>query len=207
MSHIAERRVRVFLADDHVAVRAGIAGLLADYPGIVVAGSAGDREATLHAVIDLVPDVCLLDLQMPGGGLALIRTLRSVAPSMAIVVFTMYGADAYRDHCLAAGATDFLNKGCSPDELADVILHAARAPGRSGPGAVAAHRPPPPVRLSARETEVLLRIATGSEAKEIARDLGISVKTVSTFRARGMRKIGAGSTAELVRWAMTEGLV
>lgn len=207
MSHTSDRRVRVFLADDHVAVRAGIAGLLADYPGIVVAGSAGDREATLHAIIDLVPDVCLLDLQMPGGGLALIRTLRSVAPSMAIVVFTMYGADAYRDHCIAAGAADFLNKGCSPDELADVILRAARVPGRSGPGALAARGTPPSLRLSPRETEVLLRIATGSEVKEIARDLGISVKTVSTFRARGMRKIGAGSTAELVRWAMTEGLV
>lgn len=207
MNGRGDGRIRVFLADDHVAVRAGIAGLLADESGLVVVGVAGDRDGTLHGVIDHAPDVCLLDLQMPGGGLALIRTLRAVAPAMAIVVFTMYGAEAYREHCLAAGAADFLNKGCAPDELSAVIVRAARGP-RARPGS----RPGRPgavrtaARLSARETEVCVRLAAGAGVKEIAAELGVSVKTVSTFRARGMAKLGVSSTAELVRWAIAEGL-
>ncbi len=206
MNGRAEPRIRVFLADDHLAVRAGIAGLLGDEPEIVVVGGAGDRDTTLHGVIDLAPDLCLLDLQMPGGGLSLIRTLRAVAPAMAVVVFTMYGAGAYRDHCLAAGAADFLNKGCAPDELSAVIVRAARgARSRSTRRRPVVERAAT-VRLSAREVEVCSRLAAGLGVKEIAAELGVSVKTVSTFRARGMAKLGLTSTAELVRWAIAEGL-
>lgn len=210
--------VRVLIADDHTLVRESLAGLLqADGDVEVVAQAANGAEA-IEKALQARPDVVVTDLSMAGlGGLEVIRRLREALPATRVLVLTMHQEDEYVLQAVRAGASGYLVKDAAPAELLAAVraLHAGR--GHFGPQAARAlaERLQHPERmvddpygsLTGREREVLHLIAEGATTKEIARRLGIGVKTAENHRCRVLAKLGLRNTAEVVRYAIGKGLL
>ena len=200
----------VILADDHAVVRSGLRLLLAQ-AGMEVVAEAGDVDSALRYVLGHKPDVLVLDLNMPGEpSLPAIPRFREVSPDTQIVVLTMQQDPQFAREALAAGATAYVLKEAADEELVQAI-HAARE-GRTyvnpSLGAKLATMPAgPPGGLTDRETDILRLIALGHTNPEIAEQLYLSVRTVETHRAHIQRKLGRNTRAELVRFALDEGLV
>lgn len=208
--------IRVLIADDHAIVREGVKRIIAAAGGMTVVGEAADGPELLALLVNTPCDVVLMDLAMPGGsGLELIADVRRTRPKIPVLVLTMHPEDQYAVRTLMAGAAGYLYKGNPPDQL----ITAIRTVGSGKPfvtPAVAAQlathvdavsEKPPHERLSNREYEVLCLIASGKSVSESARELGLSVKTVSTFRTRILEKLGLSHNAELTRYALKHGLV
>jgi DNA-binding NarL/FixJ family response regulator len=207
--------MRVLLADDHTLVRAGIRRLVESIDGAEVVAEAKDGRETLALVDQHRPDVALVDLAMPGGsGFDLIAELHERFPQTAIVVMSMHADLGYVRTALERGASGFVVKDAAPDEL-EQALRAARAGeaflsrqisaqmlgtflGRSKPSGLAA--------LTPRQREVLQLLAQGRSTKEIAGELGVSIKTVETHRARMMELLDLKKAADLVRFAVRHNL-
>jgi DNA-binding NarL/FixJ family response regulator len=214
------RPIRVLVADDHAILRSGLRLLISAQPGMEVVGEAGDFDEALARARALSPDVITLDLKMPGGsGIAAIPRLRSAAPSARIVVLTMHEDAAFVRAALAAGASGYLVKSAADSALISAIravhqgrvfldvqnaetMEAILTPGRVDPAA-----PAPIATLSAREREVMTLVAQGHTNQAVADRLGLSVKTIESYRARLMQKLGLTTRAELTRLAMDLSLV
>ena len=216
----ASTPIRVLIADDHALLRAGLRMLLSAQEDIEVVGEAGDGLQALARIRQLAPDVALLDITMPGmGGLEVLPQIRESSPRTRILILTMHDDEGYLRKALAGGACGYILKQAADTEL----LSAIRAVHAGGTYLHAAHtkllledmidrhkaRPSeePEVRLSPREEEVLRLIALGYTNQQAADALYLSVKTVETYRARLMSKLGLHSRADLVRYAMEKGLL
>jgi len=211
--------IRVLIADDHAILRSGLRLLIGGQPDMEVVGEAGDADEAVRLARTSEPDVVTLDLGMPGGsGLAAIGRLRDAAPRARIVVLTMHEDPAFVRSALAAGATGYLAKSAADSALIGAIraVHRGRvfidvesAPELSpaAPGRVGAGVPAPIATLSGREREVLKQVAQGYTNQAIADHLGLSVKTVESYRARLMQKLGLETRAELTRLAMELSMV
>ncbi|GAB4410156.1 MAG: response regulator transcription factor [Anaerolineae bacterium] len=210
--------LRVFVADDHGVLRAGLRLLIDAQPDMQVVGEAGNGSSTLQRVTELQPDLILLDLTMPGlGGLEILPLLRQRAPASRILILTMHDNEGYLRQALAAGAAGYVLKGAVDSELLNAIRAVAR--GETYIHSAITHKllesiQPSPApsddpweSLSSRELEVLRLVALGYTNSEIAEQLSISVKTVETYRARGMEKLNLRTRAELVRAAIAKGLL
>ena len=208
--------VRVFLADDHAIVRGGLKALINSQPGMVVVGEAADGLEACALVPGLQPDVVVMDVSMPGltGSLATER-LRRECPGVKVLALTVHEDKGYIRQLLSAGASGYALKRAAPEELVRAIQVVAGGGVYLDP-AVASKvvggfvKAPPNVaqkasELSERETEVARLTAAGHGNKEIANRLDLSVKTVETYRARCMEKLGIKSRAELVRYAFQQG--
>jgi len=216
----ARGRIRVLIADDHAILRSGLRLLISGQRDMEVVGEAGDVDETLRLAKALLPDVVTLDLTMPGGsGLGAIEKLRTAVPSARIVVLTMHEDPAYVRSALAAGASGFLVKSAADSALIAAIhavergrhfievqdpevMRALMTPGRTAP-----ETPAPIAMLSEREREVWVLLAQGHTNQAIADQLGLSVKTIESYRARLMQKLGLTNRAELTRLAMELALV
>ncbi|SOD59497.1 two component transcriptional regulator, LuxR family [Streptomyces zhaozhouensis] len=201
--------VRVLLCDDHAVVRAGLRALLSSADGIDVVGEAGGGEAALDMAAALRPDVVLMDLQLGGGMDGVTATRRLTGPGRApdghapprVLVLTMFDTDADIERAVAAGATGYLLKAEPPERLFAAVRDAAA--GRAAlSGAVAGRvvsrlRAPGP-SLTAREREVLARLAEGLGNREIARALFLSEGTVKTHLGRVYAKLGVHTRAAAV---------
>ncbi len=209
--------VRVLIADDHRIVRTGIRSFLQDQKDIEVLGEAGDGEEAIALARTLRPDVAILDLNMPRlGGLDAIRRIRAEMPEVHVLVLTMYEDKRFFLEALNAGAEGYVLKGADPSELLTAIRTAARGEAYLTPDqtrrVLAEYRqagdPDAASRtsLSAREREVLTLIAEGLTGKEIAERLYLSPNTVERHRTNIMNKLGLHSLAELIRFAIREGL-
>ncbi len=202
--------ITVVLADDHAVVRTGLR-LLLSQAGIEVVAEAGDVPDALRYVLGHKPDVLVLDLNMPGEpSLPAIPRFLEASPKTHIVVLTMQQDPQFAREALSAGATAYVLKEAADDELVQAI-HAARE-GRTyvnpSLGAKLATMPSgPPGGLTDREAEILRLIALGHTNTEIAEQLFLSVRTVETHRAHIQQKLGRTTRAELVRFALDEGLV
>jgi DNA-binding NarL/FixJ family response regulator len=205
--------IRVLLADDHGLVREGLRGILAKATDMEVIAEAATGDEVLLRVKQTEFDIALLDLSMPGlSGLALIKRLRLERPKLRILVLSMHGEKQYAARALKAGASGYLTKDSATAQLLGAIrkiaaggVHisesvAAQLIGADG-AAEAPHR-----ALSDREYEVLRQIVAGRSVTEIADGLHLSVKTVSTHKARILEKLDLAGTAELVRYAIEHGL-
>jgi DNA-binding NarL/FixJ family response regulator len=209
---------RVLLADDHTMVRESLVGLLqADGDVQVVAQAANGVEA-VEKSLQLRPDVVVTDLSMSGlGGLEVIRRLRDALPATRVLVLTMHQENEYVLQAVRAGASGYLVKDSAASELLAAVrsLHAGRAffgPQAANALAEQLQHPgrgvdDPYGRLTAREREVLHLIAEGMTTKEVARRLGIGVKTAENHRGHVLAKLGLRNTAELVRYAIGKGLL
>ncbi len=209
--------VRVFLADDHAVVREGLKALINAQSGIKVVGESSDGLGACHQAAKLKVDVVVMDVSMPGlSGSQATEQLKKESPLIKVLALTFHEEKGYIRQLLAAGADGYVLKRAAPEELIRAIrvvgaggtyldpTMAGKVVGGfiqrlpTGAGATSA-------ALSERENEVLGLTAAGHSNKEIASSLALSVKTVETYRARGMEKLGLKSRAELVRYAVQQG--
>jgi DNA-binding NarL/FixJ family response regulator len=204
--------IRVLLADDHSIVRDGLKRILAATPDLQVAGEAADGDAALAAVKANDYDVVMLDMSMPGlSGIDLIKRLKLERPRLRILVLSMHGESQYAARALKAGAAGYLNKDSASEALLAALRKVAAGGVHIGDAAAAgllqAGDKPSHESLSDREFEVMRLLVEGLGPTEIGERLHLSVKTVSTHKTRILDKLGLGSTAELVRYAMEHRLM
>jgi DNA-binding NarL/FixJ family response regulator len=208
--------IRIFIADDHPIVRQGLRRMVEADPGLVVTGEAGDGAALLAALETTVTDLVLLDVSMPGAPfLETLRQLRSRHPTIRILVLSVHPEDEWAVRALRAGASGYLTKDHSPDQLLEAVRRVYR--GRKYVSPMLAERlatqldedgqRAPHELLSDREFEVMRRLGSGLTVSQIASELAISAKTVSTYRARIFEKMAVASNADLVRYAARYGLI
>jgi len=208
--------VRLVIADDHPVVREGLKYLVSQNRDMALVGEADDGRSTLEICRTTAVDVLLLDVSMPGMAVVdLIRALRSAGRSPRILVLSVHPERHYARRVLQAGADGYLTKNHSPTALAEAIrqVHGGRkyvtpalaeelAVSLSEGTALAPHE-----ALSNREYEVFRRLGAGVRINEIAQELALSPKTVRTYRSRILEKMNIRSTAELIFYAVQNGLV
>lgn len=209
-------QLRIVLAEDHVVVREGLKALVNAHRTMCVVGEASDGEAACEQARALQPDVLVMDLSMPKlNGTQATQLLSEECPNVKVLALTVHEDRGYLMHVMQAGAKGYVLKRAAADELIRAIRTVADGgiyldPMVAGtlvqqsllPRPTADEERPP---LSTRETEVLQRIARGFSNKEIAAELGISVKTVETYKARLMEKQHLRSRADIVRFAIRSG--
>ena len=222
-ARIADRRIRVLLVDDNMLVRAGLRAVLTPLPDMEIIGEAASGEEAIALLTRSRPDVVVMDIDMPGdGGLAATRMLATAESHPAILVLTIHPEAEGVIGALRAGALGYLTKNVSQEELATAIRVAASGEiyVRQHVGSLLAatlRESSPPVvvdetqslydSLSGREQAVLRLVAEGDSGPEIGRSLGITAKTVDTYRHRIQEKIGLAHRRDYVRFALTLGLL
>ena len=207
--------ITIVIADDHVLFRQGLAALLREQPGWEVVGEAGSGEEAIELVTALKPAVAVLDVEMAGiGGIDAARRIHEISPVTKIVALSMYTSAHYQQRMRRAGASAYVRKSQPIDELVDVVraVIAGRIyePSSPAPPATAAEARSARVdadALSEREREVLRLLAEGKRTVVIAEALGISHKTVETYRTRLQHKLGISDLSGLVRFAIRAGLI
>jgi len=203
-------RITVLLADDHALVRRGFRRMLEDDPAIEVVGEASNGDEAIRLYEELKPKVVVMDAAMPGtGGLAATRTILASAPGATVLMLSMHSEETLVRQAMAAGARGYILKNAVDLDLANAIKRAAAGETVLDPGVV---KPAPLAgersrRLTPRETEVLQLICNGLSNREIAAQLDLSVNTVAVHRANIMNALGVHKTAELVVYALQNGLV
>jgi two-component system invasion response regulator UvrY len=208
--------IRIFIADDHPIVRQGLRRIVEADAGLVISGEAGDGPALIEALEKAATDLVLLDVSMPGGSfLETVRALRERHPTVRVLVLSVHPEDQWAIRALRAGASGYLTKDHSPDQLLDAIRRVYRGGKYVSPTLAeqlasqldAGGERPPHELLSDREFEVMRRLGSGLTVSQIATELAISAKTVSTYRTRILEKMAVANNADLVRYAARYGLI
>lgn len=211
----AQKMIRVLIADDHPIVREGFKRVVAAVEGLEVAGEVSSGDEVLEAAARLQPDVLLLDISMPGPGfLEVMRALRRDLPQQRILVISVHAECDYAARAIRAGANGYLTKDQSTKKLAEAIrdIHEGRqyiTPALAEQlalGLLRGEAAEPHELLSEREYQVLCRFGSGRTVKKIAEELGLSPKTVSTYRSRILEKTELQTSADLIRYAIEHGL-
>ncbi len=208
--------IKVLIADDHAVVRRGLRQILSETSDILVGGEASTVPEVRQKLHDERWDVVVLDVNMPGGnGIELLGELRKLGPSPRALVLTVYSEEQYAVRAIRAGASGFLTKESAPEKLIEAVRKVASggkyvshelaetlASVVAGEGGGAPHE-----RLSDREFEVLKMLASGRTVSQVAGDLGLSVKTVSTHRTRILKKMEMKTNAELTHYAVRSRII
>ncbi len=208
--------IRVLVADDHPIVREGVKQILSETSDIVVAQEASTGQEAIEAVWKNEYDVVLLDISMPGrDGLETLRELKAIRPKTPVLILSIYPEEHYAVRVLRGGAAGYVAKAGAPDDLITAIRKVVAGGKYISP--VAAERltyeldrdsnKAPHETLSDREYQVMRMIAAGKSIKEIAADLCLSIKTVSTYRTRIFEKLEIKTNAALVLYAVQNNLI
>lgn len=214
-------KIRVLLADDHAVLRAGLKTLFGIQPDIEVIAEAADGDDTLRKSLEVVPDVVLLDISMPGlNSLEVTQEIKRQRPAIKILVLTMHEDESYLHRMLQAGADGYLPKKAADTELIAAIratdrgehfIHSSMTTGLvtdlRNKEVTDLKDDKSQDRLSSREREVLRLLAMGYTNQQTADQLYLSGKTVETYKARIKEKLGLQGRAELVRYALQTGLL
>ncbi|PYS69296.1 MAG: DNA-binding response regulator [Acidobacteria bacterium] len=210
------KTIRILIVEDHATVREGLKLIISAQPDMEVVADTGDGRSAMSLAQQLEPDIVLMDISLPGlNGLKATALLKECCPDAHVLALTRHQEDGYLQQMLRAGASGYILKQSPPAEL----LHAIRAVANGGKyldSAVAgkmmgsyvgraAGSPDVNASLTDRETEVLRLISWGHSNKEIATRLDLSVKTVETHKANGMKKLGISSRIDIVRYAVLQG--
>ena len=207
--------LRIMLVDDHPIVRRGLRDILVDaFAGAIIheVGYGRDAIALIHSQMW---HVMVLDLSLPdGSGLDVLKRVRELRPRLPVLILSMHAADQFARRAIAAGASGYLTKDAADSELVTAVSRIARGGKYFGPEvlervALGLHpdrEDRPHERLSDREYQVLRMIGGGKTVSEIATELGLSVKTVSTYRARVLEKMKMRTNAELTHYAVRHGI-
>jgi two-component system invasion response regulator UvrY len=204
----------ILIADDHAVVREGIKRILQERPAYKL-GEAATAEETLAAVRKSTWEILILDLSLPlRGGLAVLEELRSLAPKLRTIVYSMHPEDQFGLRVLRAGALGYLAKERAPEELLQAIdkvrsggIYVTNTLAESLAAQLKSGNKPKHERLSSREYSVFEQLAKGKSLSQIADSLCLSVKTVSTYRSRILEKMEFSSNAELTRYALGNKLI
>lgn len=208
--------IRLLLADDHVMLREGLRSQLKQIADLHIVGEAGTPAEVMGQLPLLKPDVLILDLNFPeANGITLLGQICGGWPACRVVVLTMYNHVRYAQHAMESGARGFVVKGAPFEELLEAIRAVHRGEtyicrtmrGRLTAQKRRGRRPDALGSLSQREFEVLVLVGNGLAMKEIAAQLGVSEKSVTTYRARVQQKLQMKNNAELIRFALENGLV
>jgi two-component system invasion response regulator UvrY len=203
--------IRILIADDHAVVRQGLRHVLASEHDIEVSGEASNAQELFDLLRRKSWDVVILDISMPGkSGLEVLKELKQKWPRLPVVVFTMHDEDHFGLRAIRAGATGYLTKDRAPTELIKAIRKVVAGGRYVSPSLaeqLAGQTGTDPEQalhqiLSDREFQVLRLLASGKTVTEVAQELSLSVKTVSTYRARILQKLGYRTTAELIQYAI-----
>ncbi|PWT76960.1 MAG: DNA-binding response regulator [Proteobacteria bacterium] len=209
-------KTRILIADDHAIVREGLRRIISSDTAFTVAGEAADGHEVMAAVRAGGFDVLLLDLSMPGrSGIELLRQVKTERPELHVLVLSMHAEQQYAVRAIRAGASGYLTKDAATTQLSAALTKVAAgglfitpavaealAMGLQTPSEEAPHK-----RLSDREYEVFVRLATGESVTTIAERLNLSVKTVSTHKTHILEKMNLSSLADLVRYAIAHRLL
>ena len=207
---------KILIADDHKILRDGLKRILSDTDDFVVAGEAGSSREVLKKVRKERYDVLLLDISMPGiSGIDIIKDVKSESPGCAILVLSTFPEEQYAMRALRAGASGYLTKESATDSLIEAIQKVSNgsryisssmaerlAFDLTGDSKLVGHE-----KLSDREYQVMCMIASGKPVSKIADELSLSVKTISTNRARLLKKMNMENNAEVTHYAIKTGLV
>lgn len=209
--------IRVLIAEDHSIVRAGLCRLIEDTDDIQVVAEAADGGQAIARTLEILPDVLIVDLSMPGiDGLEVISRMQTQLPQLPIIVLTMHEEEQYVFRAINAGARGYVTKRSAPENLVKAIrrVHGGgRYLTEEAAEALAVHMAAGQGgrslldNLSNREIQVLRRLALGQTNREIALSYNISVKTVDTYRQRLLKKLNLRNNAELSRFAIQNNLV
>jgi two-component system nitrate/nitrite response regulator NarL len=216
-SNKVRSRIKILLVDDHPVVRKGISSCLARHGHLLIAGEAADGLEAVAKARELLPDIMLLDIDLPQmSGLAVAEALHKELPNIKVLILSMYQRAEYLPRILQSGARGYVLKDASPEELVKAIetviagecyfspeiarLALNQVVQGNGAG-------PDLAELTNREREVLILVAKGLSNKEIANHLNVGVRTVETHRERIMRKLAIHSVAGLTRFALAKGLI
>ena len=208
--------MRVLVCDDHPIVRKGLREILEQAGAPVTVGEAASAAEGLALARKQPWDIVVLDITMPGrSGLELLKELKSERPNVPVLVLSVHPAEQYAVRVLRAGASGYLTKESAPEELLTAIRHIVRGGRYISPSVGETlvddlDRPVerlPHQTLSDRKFEIMRLLAAGKSVSEIAKQLRLSVKTVSTYRARVLEKLNLRTTAEIMRYAIKHGLV
>jgi two-component system nitrate/nitrite response regulator NarL len=213
-----KRRIKLLLVDDHPVVRKGIVSCLSQQEHLQIIGEAADGREALRKARELIPDIILMDIDMPHmNGLAVTELLRKELPKVKVLVLSMHSNTDFVLRIIQSGARGYILKDATTDELVKAIdaINAGEAFFSSEVARAALNqyvRGTGPsgekvMQLTNREREVLIHIADGLSNKEIASQLGVGVRTIETHRERIMRKLNIHSVAGLTKFAISQGLV
>ena len=211
-----ERMLRVLIADDHSMIRVGLKQVLQKTFTHAVIGEAASAEEALEKIRGEEWSLAVMDITMPGrSGLDILKDVQLARPGMPVLIMSMHGEDQFALRVLKAGAAGFISKHSAPEELVNAIQKILSG-GKYVSKAVAEkvileigkdNEKPAHERLSDREFQVMCMFAQGKVNKQVATELSLSVKTVSTYRARILEKMNMQTNAELTRYAIKNGLV
>jgi DNA-binding NarL/FixJ family response regulator len=208
--------IKILITDDHAIVRRGLRQILSETSDIVV----GDEAENAHQLLELLPKndygVLVLDISLPGrSGFDILKQVKTLRPKLPILIHSMHSEEQFAVRALKAGASGYITKESAPEELIKAIrkVHAggryvsATLGEKLALGLVEDSSKAPHETLSDREYQVMYLIASGKMSKDIAQELSLSVKTVSTYRARVLEKMKMKTNADLTRYAIHNNLV
>lgn len=207
---------RVVVADDHAIIRRGLIQILTEQADMTVVGEAQNAQELFALTREQAWDIAILDVSMPGrGGLEILKDLKTEYPTRPVLILSVHPEDQYAVRALKAGASGYLSKDSAPGELVIAIRKALQGGKYVSPTLAEklAYNLAPEVDrsphelLSDREFQVLCRIASGKTVGEIADEMALSVKTISTYRTRILQKMNLRNNAELTHYAIQNGLV
>ena len=212
----AAQMIQVLIADDHAIVRSGFRQFVVDEPDMEVAGEASTGDETIALVRERAFDVVLLDIAMPDkNGIDTLRVIKQIRPEQGVLMLSGFPESQYAINLLRAGANGYLNKDAAPEEIVRAIRTVARghrylsefiadalADKLEKPATERPHE-----ALSEREFQIFCKLAGGQLPTEIADELHLSVKTISTYRARVLEKMGLANNADLTYYAIKNGLI
>lgn len=207
---------KVLIADDHEVVRAGLRQIIGEADGMVIVGEAVDAQETLDKASTTDCDVVLLDITMPGAdGLSVLKELKGLYPDLPVLILSVHSEDVYGVYAIKANAAGYLTKESAADQLIEAIrkvtaggIYISPSLGEklalelAGPKQKAIHE-----TLSDREYQIMRMLTTGHRVTDIANELSLNVKSVSTYRTRLLKKMGMTSNAELTAYAIQNNLI
>lgn len=210
------RLTRIVIADDHALIREGVKKIIRSSKDLSIVGEAADFEELVELVPRVAPDLVILDLSLPGyEGLAGLVELKSRFPDLRVLILSMFPEEQYAVAALRGGAAGYVTKAMAAEELIQAIrrvmgggsyisdhLAGLLVMDAVNPQQQAVHE-----ALTQRELDVLRMIGSGRQIKQVSAELGISISSVNTYRARIFRKMGLSSNAALIRYALKYGLV
>src|ERR1041384_1303522 len=208
--------MRILIADDHAVVRRGLSEIMADEYDPLTIGEAQNAEATLRLVLEQTWDIVVLDISMPGkNGLEVLKELKQLRPKLPVLILTAHPEEQYALRVLKAGAAGYMTKESAPEHLIEAVRKVTRGERYISPALIdilatsigVNVTQPPHESLSDREYQVLCLIASGKSVGQIAAELSLSAKTISTYRARILEKMGMKTNAELTHYAISNKLV
>jgi len=208
--------LKILIADDHAIVRQGLKQIVTETPDMVVAGEASNGQELLNKIKESDYDVVVLDITMPGrDGMDVLKQLRSEKPELPVLMLSIHPEEQYALRALRAGASGYLTKESAPDELVVAIQKVSRGGKYISPSLAeklafeleVGREQAPHEILSDREYHVMCLIASGKTVMEIAQELSLSEKTISTYRSRILEKMKMKNNAELTYYAIKNQLV